>query len=85
MDDIGLRVSPVVQVSGAGLLILSTSAHYGQIHAELRRLVRDAHDGKLAGDSAQVLYRHLHTLSVCTKQMSGWQPDATATDEPHKR
>ena len=61
MDDISLWVSPVVLVSGVGLLILSTSARYGQIHAELRELMHDTHDGTLEGDSVEVLYGHLHT------------------------
>lgn len=59
MDDVSLWVSPVVLVSGVGLLILSTSTRYGQIHAELRELIRDAHDGAFAGDTVEVLQRHL--------------------------
>ena len=59
MDDTSLGVSPVVLVSGVGLLILSTSARYGQIHAELRELIRDTHDVTLAGNSVDVLYEHL--------------------------
>lgn len=59
MDDVSLWVSPVVLVSGVGLLILSTSARYGQIHAELRELIRDTQDGRYAGESIDALYRHL--------------------------
>jgi hypothetical protein len=59
MDELGLWVSPVVLVSGVGLLILSTSARYGQLHAELRELIHDTHDGKLADDSATMFYEHL--------------------------
>jgi hypothetical protein len=61
MDDVSLWVSPVVLVSGVGLLILSTSARYGQIHAELRELMRDTHDSTFTGDSVDVLYGHLRT------------------------
>lgn len=61
MEDISLWVSPVVLVSGVGLLILSTSARYGQIHAELRELIHDAQDGTLTGDSVEELYDHLNT------------------------
>jgi hypothetical protein len=61
MDDVSLWVSPVVLVSGVGLLIMSTSARYGQIHAELRELTRDVHDGMFTGDSVEVLYGHLRT------------------------
>jgi hypothetical protein len=61
MDDVSLWVSPVVLVSGVGLLILSTSARYGQLHAELRELIRDTHDGPFGGESAEVLYGHLRT------------------------
>jgi hypothetical protein len=61
VDDVSLWVSPVVLVSGVGLLILSTSARYGQIHAELRELIRDAHDGTFPGDAVETLYEHLHT------------------------
>jgi hypothetical protein len=59
MDEVGLWVSPVVLVSGVGLLILSTSARYGQMHAELRELLHDTNDGKLADEPANMLYQHL--------------------------
>lgn len=62
MDDTSLWVSPVVLVSGVGLLILSTSARYGQIHAELRELIRAAHgESGFGGDSLDQLYKHLRT------------------------
>ncbi len=61
MDDVSLWVSPVVLVSGVGLLILSTSARYGQIHAELREMIRDTNDGTFAGDAVNMLYGHLRT------------------------
>jgi hypothetical protein len=54
-------VSPVVLVSGVALLIMSTSARYGQIHAEQRELMHDTHDGRLAGELATLLCQHLHT------------------------
>jgi hypothetical protein len=60
MEDIGLWVSPVVLVSGVGLLILSTSARYGQIHAELRELTNDTQAGKYSDDTADMLHHHLH-------------------------
>jgi len=60
MAEMGLWVSPVVLVSGVGLLILSTSARYGQIHTELRELLRDTHDGAISGPSVNVLFEHLH-------------------------
>lgn len=59
MEDTSLWVSPVVLVSGVGLLILSTSARYGQIHVELRELTRDMRDGTFADDSVDKLYQHL--------------------------
>ena len=59
MDDVSLWVSPVVLVSGVALLIMSTSARYGQIHAELRELMHDTHNGTLASDSVDMLYEHL--------------------------
>ena len=61
MDDVSLWVSPVVLVSGVALLIMSTSARYGQIHAELRELMHDTHNGTLAGDSVDMLYEQLRT------------------------
>lgn len=39
MDGVGLWVRPVVLVAGVGRLILSTSARYGQPHAEFRKLI----------------------------------------------
>jgi hypothetical protein len=59
MEDTSLWVSPVVLVSGVGLLILSTSARYGQIHVELREVVRDMRDGTFADDSVDERYQHL--------------------------
>ncbi len=61
MDDVSLWVSPVVLVSGVALLIMSTSARYGQIHAELRELMHDTHNGTLVGDSVDMLYGHIRT------------------------
>lgn len=59
MDDVSLWVSPVVLVSGVGLLILSTSARYGQLHAELRELIKDARDRATSDGSASVLFNNL--------------------------
>jgi hypothetical protein len=59
MEDVSLWVSPVVLVSGVGLLILSTSARYGQLHAELRELIRDARDSATLDGSAGVLFNNL--------------------------
>lgn len=61
MDDVSLWVSPVVLVSGVGLLILSTSARYGQLHAELRELIQDARELSALNDAASTLYEHLRT------------------------
>jgi hypothetical protein len=59
VDDVSLWVSPVVLVSGVGLLILSTSARYGQLHAELRELINDARDQATVDGSAAVLFENL--------------------------
>ena len=61
MDDASLWVSPVVLVSGVGLLILSTSARYGQMHVELRELMRDLNDGSFVGETGGLMYEHLRT------------------------
>jgi hypothetical protein len=57
----GLWVSPVVLVSGVGLLILSTSARYSQMHSELRELMQEARNGDLAAEPVQVLFDHLQS------------------------
>lgn len=59
MEDVSLWVSPVVLVSGVGLLILSTSARYGQLHAELRELLQDAQDAAARKESTTLLYANL--------------------------
>ena len=41
MDSIGIWLSPLLLLPGAALLIMSTSARYGQVHAELHHLIMD--------------------------------------------
>ena len=46
MNDAGIWVTPLLLIPAVGLLILSTSARFGQLHEEFRRR-KDAH-GSLA-------------------------------------
>jgi hypothetical protein len=39
MEDIAIWISPLLLLPGAGLLIMSTSARYAQIHEELHELL----------------------------------------------
>ena len=61
MDDVSLWVSPVVLVSGVGLLVLSTSARYGQLHAELRELMNEARSEAASGRSMTMLFETLRS------------------------
>ncbi|MEO1023816.1 MAG: DUF2721 domain-containing protein [Bacteroidota bacterium] len=43
MEDAGLWLSPLLLIPGAGLMIMSTSARYAQIHNEMHHLLEHQH------------------------------------------
>ncbi|SEI81588.1 Protein of unknown function [Allopseudospirillum japonicum] len=46
-------ITPILLVSGVGLLVLSTSARYGQLHESLHQLIDSGHH------KADLLHQHL--------------------------
>ena len=58
MDESGAWLAPLVLLPGVALLVISTSARYGQIHEEFHHLLRDT------GDDVQRRARELWRRAV---------------------
>ena len=43
MESTGLWAAPLLLIPGVGLLVLSTSARFGQLHQELHRQISEGH------------------------------------------
>jgi hypothetical protein len=69
MHEMGFWITPILLVSGVGLLVLSTSARYGQIHENLHKLLETKHEKSevLLGhlqNRAELLVRALFSLYI---------------------
>lgn len=55
MHEVSFWITPILLVSGVGLLVLSTSARYGQIHENLHKLIETKHK------KSEILHSHLQS------------------------
>lgn len=59
MHDLGIWVAPLTFLPGVGLLILSTSARYSILKADIKQYLRGHADGTSAHIDKQILRGHL--------------------------
>lgn len=61
MEELGIWLSPLLLMPGSGLLILSTSARYAQIHNEMHHLMDHvhAHSTRLKATADELLCRSI--------------------------
>ncbi len=66
MESTGLWAAPLLLIPGVGLLVLSTSARFGQLHQELHRQLSEGHPGavKHLCRRARLLHSALVSLYV---------------------
>ena len=66
MDSTGLWAAPLLLIPGVGLLLISTSARFGQLHQELLRQLREGHSRsvRLLCQRARLIHSAMVSLYV---------------------